>query len=139
MPNHRTRAVLRRAIHTHRGAGPLLRIAFLLLFAFPAAAQWIPHNPVTHFEKQADGVVFTMQTGSLRVLVSTDSIFHITYAPSSTFPSRPDDVVIKTSWPAVKFSVADTPHGILISTGRMQVAVNRADGTLAYADAAGHP
>ena len=38
----------------------LLTFATLLLFAGPAGAQWIPQNPVTSFEKQADGVVFTI-------------------------------------------------------------------------------
>ena len=118
---------------------PLLILNAFLLFAGPAGAQWIPQNPVTSFEKQANAVVLTMQTGALRVAVSTDFIFHITYAPTAVFPNRPDDVVIKTTWPSVPFTVAETPHAVLISTARMRVAVNRADGTLAYADASGHP
>ena len=93
-----------------RGAASLLALTALLLFASPAGAQWVPQNPVTSFEKQADAVVFTMQTGALRVAVSTDSIFHITYSPTAAFPSRPDDVIVKTTWPAVPFTVADTPQ-----------------------------
>ncbi|MGO9616244.1 MAG: hypothetical protein ACLP6W_07550, partial [Bryobacteraceae bacterium] len=141
MPNNRTCAVPRLVTCPcrSRGAAWFLTLAAVLLFARTAGAQWIPQNPVTSFEKQADGVVFTMQTGALRVLVSTDSVFHITYAPTATFPNRPDYVIVKTSWPAVPFTVAETPRTVLISTARMRVAVNRRDGTLAYADASGRP
>ncbi|HEY9140591.1 MAG TPA: glycoside hydrolase family 31 protein [Bryobacteraceae bacterium] len=141
MPNHRTCAVPRLVTCPRRslGAAWLLTLAAVLPFAGTAGAQWIPQNAVTSFEKQADGVVFTMQTGALRVLVSTDSIFHVTYAPTATFSNRPDYVIVKTSWPAVPFTVAETPRAVLISTARMRVAVNRRDGTLAYADASGSP
>jgi alpha-D-xyloside xylohydrolase len=133
MLNHRTCAMQRLATRL------LLTLIAALPFAGPAGAQWIPQNPVTSFVKQADAVVFTMQTGTLRVAVSTDSIFHITYAPTAVFPNRPDDVIVKTTWPAVPFTVAETPRAILISTARMRVAVDRADGSLAYADGAGRP
>jgi len=117
----------------------LLALFVLFLFAGSAGAQWIPQNPVKSFEKQADGIVFTMQTGALRVAVSTDSIFHITYSPTAQFPDRPNDVIVKTAWPAVPFTVTETPRAVLISTARMRVAVERADGTLAYAAATGQP
>ena len=80
MLNHRTGAVPRPAkcFRHSRKAAWLFSLVALLLLAGTAGAQWIPQNPVTSFEKQADGVVFTMQTGALRVAVSTDSIFHIT-------------------------------------------------------------
>jgi alpha-D-xyloside xylohydrolase len=120
----------------HREATSLIALA--LLFALPACAQWLPLNPVTGFEKQADAVVFTLGTGALRVGVSTDSIFHITLSPTADFPNRPSDVIVKTSWPAVPFLVTETPKTISISTDRMRVTVNRADSSLAYADSAGH-
>ena len=134
------RARARHAIHPCRCGGALF-FAFIsiLLFAGTAGAQWIPANPVESFEKQAGGVVFTMQTGALRVAVATDSIFHITYAPTAAFQNRADDVVVKTSWPAVPFTVVEARGAVVISTDRMRVAVNRADGTLAYADRSGRP
>jgi len=41
-------------------------LALLPLVITPLSAQWIPANPVTAFEKQPDGVLFTMQTGAQR-------------------------------------------------------------------------
>jgi alpha-D-xyloside xylohydrolase len=137
MPNVFAGAKLRLA--SSRGVVPLLGLASILLFALPACAQWLPLNPVTGFEKQADAVVFTLGTGTLRVGISTDSIFHITLSPTADFPSRPSDVIVKTSWPAVPFLVTETPKAISISTDRMRVTVNRADSSLAYADSSGHP
>src|SRR5579871_5227194 len=56
-----------------------LLVNFLLVFFLfsSANAQWTPKNPVISFQKQADGVVFTMQSGTLKVLVCSDSIIHV--------------------------------------------------------------
>src|ERR1700676_4063806 len=72
----------------------------------PALAQWEARNPVTSVQSQTDGAIFTLKTGTLRVQVCSDSIVHVLYAPTSSFPpSHPDPVIIKTSWPATKFTM----------------------------------
>ena len=108
-----------------------------LLLATAASAQWIPHNAVTKVEQQPDGALFTMQSGTLRLQVCTDSMIHVIFSPSATFPSRTEYVVTKTAWPAVKWTFQESTRAVTLSTGRMRVAVNRQDGTLAYSDAAG--
>jgi len=40
-----------------------------LLFVAVAHGQWIPLNPVVNANKTADGVVFTMQRGTMKVQV----------------------------------------------------------------------
>src|SRR5450755_718160 len=72
----------------------------------PEVPQCEPRNPVTAVEPQNDGPIFTMKTGTLRLQVCSDSIIHVLYSPTSSFPpSRPDPVVIKTSWPASKIDM----------------------------------
>jgi alpha-D-xyloside xylohydrolase len=141
MLNHLAGAVLRLATHARRngGAGLSVTLLAILPFAVPARAQWLPLNSVTGFEKQADAVVFTLQHGALRIAVETDSVFHIVVSPTAEFPNRPSDVIVKTSWPAVPFTVSETPKAITIATARLRVTVDRAEGTLAYADGSGRP
>ena len=110
---------------------------FLLAAGVQLPAQWIPPNPVVSFEQQRDAVVFKLETGLLKVQICNDSILHVIYAPGESFPQRAEYVVTKTAWPAAKFSVQDDAKAVAISTGRMRVAVNRADSTLAYSDASG--
>ena len=113
----------------------------LFLSALAGAAtlrgQWIAPNPVSSFEKTPDGVVLQLETGALRVLVCSDSIVRVTYSPAKSFPDRPEYVVAKTAWAPVPWSVVDSPAAVTISTGRIQIAVNRKDATIDYSDAAG--
>jgi hypothetical protein len=58
-----------------------LSFALTLFVAGSLNARWIPLNPVAKVDRRPDGIVFTLQTGELRVQVCTDSIIHITYSP----------------------------------------------------------
>ncbi len=111
-------------------------ICFLAV-AGRAGAQWNPLNPVTGVKQQADGVVLTMQNGTLRLLVCSDSIVRVTYAPGATFPDTPQYVVIKSSWPEAPFKFDANDETVTISTAKMQVKVTKKDGYILFNDAAG--
>jgi alpha-D-xyloside xylohydrolase len=108
-----------------------------LALAASAAAQWIPANPVTSVQQQANGVTLTMQTGAVRIEVDTDSIIHVLYSPTSSFPKQPDYVVVKSDWPAAQWKMESADAAISLVTPRLNVTVTRADGVIAYSDAAG--
>jgi alpha-D-xyloside xylohydrolase len=111
----------------------LIRTAASMLAAASGIdAQWIPPNPVAKVDRRPDGMVFALQTGALRIQVCTDSIIHITYSPATSFPNLPEYLVTKTAWPAANFTVQDTQDAVTVSTGRLSVAVNRRDATIAY-------
>jgi alpha-D-xyloside xylohydrolase len=97
-----------------------------------ASAQWTPRNPVKSFQKQADGVVFTMQTGTLKVLVCSDSIIHVLYSATASFNEHPDFVVLKKDWPATQWTVDSTDNDVTISTAQLKVVVTRMDGAITY-------
>ena len=51
---------------------PLFLEAILIWLCSGAAqGQWIPPNPVSKFQKEPDGLLFTMQTGTLELQVCT--------------------------------------------------------------------
>jgi alpha-D-xyloside xylohydrolase len=117
-----------------------MRTALFLGLAWAASlpAQWIPPNPVTGVQQQADGVVLTMRTGAMRIEVCSDSIVHVIYSPVAAFPHQPDYVVTKTSWPAAQWTLESSNAAVTLVTPRMRITVTRPDGLIAYADAAGH-
>jgi alpha-D-xyloside xylohydrolase len=117
---------------------PIVFVALTLLAGGNLNAQWIPSNPVTKFDRQPDGIVFTLRTGELRVQVCTDSIIHITYSPVASFPKAPEYLVVKSAWPTVNFTVQDSQQAVTISTARVSVAINRRDSTIAYSERDGH-
>src|SRR5262249_30454690 len=94
-------------------------LIFLLVSAVlsgPVLAQWTPMNPVKSVQQQADGVLFTLETGTLKLQVCSDSMIHVLYSPTALFPKQKDFVVIKESWPATKFTVESTDEGVTVST-----------------------
>jgi len=103
-------------------------------------AQWAPMNPVVAVQPQADGVSFTMKSGTLRLQVCSDSIIHVLYSPTSSFPaSAPDPVVIKTAWPAAKFAMQSNDDEVTLTTSQLKVVVTRKDGAISYRELAGAP
>jgi alpha-D-xyloside xylohydrolase len=110
----------------------------LLLVTATASAQWIPLNPVQNTKQQADGALFEMQTGLLRVQICTDSIVHVVYSPNSSFPNEKDYVVTKESWVASRFSYEATDKEVVLSTPKLKITVARAGGSILFADAEGH-
>ena len=115
---------------------PLL--VFILVIVSPARAQWAPLNPVAGIQQQADGVLFTMKSGVLRVQICSDSVVHVLYSPTASFPSRFDPVVIKKSWPATPWTIQSSDEEIALLTSKMKVIVTRKDGAITYRDLAGN-
>ena len=112
------------------------------LIALPATltqAQWTPMNPVRAFKQEADGVVFSMGTGTLRVQVCSESIIHVLYSPTATFPKRTDFVIIKDSWPAAKWSTQSSDDAVTLSTSLLTISVAKKDGSITYSEANGGP
>ncbi len=120
----------------------LLRVMLAILLAFEfsstALAQWAPMNPVVTVQPQPDGVILAMKSGTLRLQVCSNSIVHVLYSPTTSFPaSRPDPVVIKTTWPATKFTMQDNSGEITLTTSQLKVGIARKDGAITYRDLAG--
>jgi len=105
-----------------------------MLVAAGLNAQWNPPNPVTAVERQSDGVLLKMQSGAMRLEVCSDSIIRVLYSPTSSFPERPDPVVVKTSWPAADWKMESTGAAVTLTTARFKATVTLKDGVIAYSD-----
>ncbi len=123
-------------MNAHRLALAAFSLAAFLV-APPASAQWNPANPVTSVEKEPQGLLLHMQKGLTRLTVCTDSIIHIEYTPTASFPTGPNYVVIKTTWPKVEWK-SETAGGVTtLSTARLTVKINHEDGVLDYRNTQG--
>jgi|SRR5215831_7888761 len=118
----------------------VLRVAgtFLLIVALtsPLSAQWAPQNPVISIQQQSNGVTFTMETGTLRIMICSDSIVHVIYSAAS-LPARFGPVIIKKSWPGIKWNLQSSADEYTLTTTRLKVIVTRRDGAIIYRDASG--
>jgi len=100
-------------------------------------AQWTAPNPVINFKNQADGVLFHLQRGTMRLQVCTPTIVRLVYSPTASFAASINPAVIKTDWPAAAWSQQLTAKQITIVTAAVTVAVDRETGALTYSDTDG--
>ena len=91
-------------------------------------------NPVRNVQQQADGVLFTMGTGTLKVQVCSESVIHVLYSPTATFPKRTDFVVTKDTWPAAQWSMQSGDEAVTLATSLLKVTVTRKDGAISYGE-----
>jgi alpha-D-xyloside xylohydrolase len=110
---------------------------FLLGWSPSALAQWNPLNPVTSVKQQADGVVLAMKSGTLRLLVCSDSIVRVTYSPGGNIPDTPQYVVNKRNWPAARWTLQSSDSDVKLATALMNITVTKKDGAIVFADSSG--
>ena len=91
-------------------------------------------NPVRDVQQQADGVLFTMGSGTLKVQVCSDSVIHVLYSPTATFPKRTDFVVTRETWPAAQWTMQSTDDAVTLATSLLKISVTRKDGAISYAE-----
>jgi alpha-D-xyloside xylohydrolase len=109
----------------------------LLAFASSLAAQWIAPNPVTGVQQQPDGVQLAMQSGAMRIQVTTDSTIHVLYSPASSFPQQTEYVVLKSALPTPQWKLESRGAEIVLVTSRLKVTVTRSDGLISYSELSG--
>ncbi|HEX8797409.1 MAG TPA: TIM-barrel domain-containing protein, partial [Terriglobales bacterium] len=103
----------------------------------PIYAQWTAPNPVESFQKQADGVVFHLRRGTMRIQVCTPSTIRLTYSPSATFVDRPNPAIIRSTWPVTEWSAKSSDDTVAVVTVALKVAVDRKTGAITYSSADG--
>jgi len=113
----------------------LLHGAFLLLlFVASASAQWNPLNPVTDAKQQADGIVFQLKSGVLKLQVCSDTIIRVMYSPTDSFPEKKEYLVIKDKWPAIQWTMQSTDKEISLITAKLKVTVLRENSSIHFTD-----
>jgi alpha-D-xyloside xylohydrolase len=121
-----------------RFRGLMARASLLwLCLAGTVRAQWNPLNPVLSVQKEPSGVQLTLQNGTLKLQVCSDSIIRVRYSPTTPFPTRPEFLVIKESWPATKWEIQSSEDAIVLSTSQLKVVVARKDSSVTFQDSAG--
>jgi alpha-D-xyloside xylohydrolase len=112
-------------------------LLLLCVFSTSILAQWNPLNPVTSVKKQVDGVVLTMKSGTLRLLICSASIVRVTYASGSSIPETPQYAVTKQSWPASQWTLESSDNDVKLTTSQMKITVTKRDGAISFTDASG--
>ncbi len=102
-------------------------------------------SPVFGYTKQADGVLFELtkhlptDPHLLRIQVCTEDIIRISAAPGDSLSSRPSLMAQHPPWAPVAWTVNEHDGLVDITTARLIVRVNPANGSIVFCDTAGRP
>ena len=117
----------------------LLVVSAALLTLLPTAvAEWNGGGNVTSVEKTQTGADITFGQARLRVSVLSPRIVRLRYAPTGSFPEDHSFAVLPQAFPAdTQFEVKDESSAALISTGVIQVRIEKSPIRVVFQDANG--
>src|SRR5579862_1108257 len=117
-----------------------MRLRFLSLFAATVfAGAWSTHAAPNPPEKTTDGMIVQLPGTFLKVEIDADNMVRIACAPDRAFFDRQSVVtepkrIVKTKWSL------NTENGeAVLSTAKLQVHVDLANGAVSFFDADGRP
>ena len=93
--------------------------------------------PVTASSQVTDGVLFTMQTGQMKLKVCAPNIIHVMYTPTAAFSTRASLIVSNAFATPPAFTVATTAATVTVSTSQMKAIVTLATGAVQFTDNSG--
>ena len=93
-------------------------------------------EPVTSWNQDTQGVTIRLNSGTLRILLCSDTIFRIQYAKEGPIIPLPDIIQTK-KWEPVRFTVTEDSSKLVIKTKLVTAFIRKVDGVLSFADAAG--
>jgi alpha-D-xyloside xylohydrolase len=114
-----------------------LAVAIVFSVSAPAFSRVNASPPaVVSWQRQADGVTFQLQAGTLRVQVWTPRVIRIVYVPSGG-AAKHRSVSVISSPQRVPWRLLINPRYVALSTGVTGVQVDRATSAVHFVDASG--
>src|SRR5690242_19054964 len=104
----------------------LILFFIVIMGLLPSFGQWTPLTPVTSVTQVSDGVRAVFQSGAaLKLQVCTESVIHVLYSPTGSFPKQKDYVVIKDSWAPVPWKMESSDKTVTLSTATLKVIIEK--------------
>ena len=95
-------------------------VAAILLFliaAIPAA-----QASVLSYKKEANGLLFTLDKGRMKVTVCKDDIIEIKFTPFNHFLNKPS-LIVNAKWSFPSFKVSEDKSQVVIITAKLKVII----------------
>src|ERR1700744_486533 len=90
---------------------------------------------VKSWQKESDGVSFSLDVGVMKVRVCTPDIIEVQYSVQPHIQQRVSLVVNNRFSPAGAFAVSETGSAVVIVTSRLHITVDKATNAVSYSDA----
>ncbi|MGZ3751592.1 MAG: TIM-barrel domain-containing protein, partial [Mucilaginibacter sp.] len=92
---------------------------------------------VISYKKEADGLLFTLDKGLMKVTVCKDDIIEVKYTVFDNFITKPS-LIVNAKWSFPPFKVLEDSYKVTIITTRLKVTITKASNNITYADIKGN-
>src|SRR5580658_6585502 len=95
------------------------------------------HATVQSWTKDADGVTFTLDVGTMKLRICAADIVEVKYTILPRLMQKLSLVVNSRFDPQAPFTVAEAGGAVVITTSRLRITVDKATNAVTYADLGG--
>ena len=107
----------------------IMTVAILLLITtIPAAKAF-----VISYKKEANGLLFTLDKGLMKVNVCKDDIIEVKYTIFNDFANKPS-LIVNAKWSFPSFKVLEDKNQVTIITAKLRVIINKLTNNVTYQD-----
>lgn len=108
-------------------------LVFVLLFL-----SYTTQAKVVSFNKNTDGISFTLDNGLMKVKICADNMVEVKYTELPVFMDKAS-LVITNEWKTTPdFTVAETATEVTITTAKLNIVVNKLSNSVKYTDLKGN-
>src|SRR5690349_11054660 len=89
---------------------------------------------IKSYKREADGITFLLDKGSMKVKVCKDDIIEVKYTSLKSMPAK-NSLVINNPWLSKPvYSVSEKGDEIIISTKKIKIRINKTSNAIIYTD-----
>ncbi len=93
---------------------------------------------VISWQKESDGVSFSLDAGAMKIRVCTPDIIEVQYSIQARLEQRRSLVVNNRFASSSAFTVSEIGGAVVIVTSRLRITVDKATNAVSYSDISGH-
>src|ERR1700722_9018064 len=110
--------------------------SFLILIALLCGTS-AAHATVQTWTKDADGVTFTLDVGTMKLRICAADIVEVKYTILPRLIQKLSLVINSRFDPQAPFTVSEAGGAVVITTSRLHITIDKATNAVTYADAGG--
>ncbi len=103
-------------------------VLLLLMTAISAA-----NASVKSYKKEANGLLFRLDKGLMKVTICRDDIIEVKYTIFNDFVSKPS-LIVNAKWSLPSFKVSEDKNKVIITTAKLKVIINKFTNNVTYQD-----
>lgn len=106
-------------------------MAAVLLFLITSIP--VANASVKSYKKEANGLLFTLDKGLMKVTICKDDIIEVKYTIFNDFDSKPS-LIVNAKWSLPSFKVSEDKNKVIITTAKLKVIINKLTNNVTYQD-----